>query len=441
MAREFEVKIELKNRLLPALVVLLALLQLIAPYRGLMMLLVGLGGAWLIAYLWALSLAGGLRIQRERRFGWARVGDQLVERFTLSNDGWAPAVWAEMDDQSTLPVYGASRVANVGSYRSIRWHSKATCTLRGLFMLGPTSLRSGDPFALYRVTIHYPASAPLLVLPPIVPLPSIEVAPGGRSGEGRPRTNAPDRTVSAASVREYAPGDSLRWVHWPTSARRGSLYVRLFDGTPAGDWWILLDLDQRVQVGEGEDSTEEHGVILAASLADRGLRSRRAVGLVAQGEDLAWLPPRAGDAQRLEILRALAIASPGERSLAQLLARVGSSLGQHDSLVIITAALSEDWIEALAPLLRRGCMPTVLLLDPTSFLEPGARRSPAMGDVREVVARLDDLKIARYVITKDLLGGADIELGQQGRWEWRVLGTGHVAPVRQPHDMTWRELA
>lgn len=29
---------------------------------------------------------------RERRFGWALVGDQLQERFTLMNHGWAPAL-------------------------------------------------------------------------------------------------------------------------------------------------------------------------------------------------------------------------------------------------------------------------------------------------------------------------------------------------------------
>ena len=95
--------------------------------------------------------------------------------------------------------------------------------------------------------------------------------------------DALDRVVSASSVRPYVPGDSRRWVHWKLSAHHQELYVRLFDGTPAGDWWILLDMDARVQVGMGENSTDELGVILAASLADRGLRARRAVGLVAHG--------------------------------------------------------------------------------------------------------------------------------------------------------------
>ena len=75
-------------------------------------------------------------------------------------------------------------------------------------------------------------------------------------------------------MRDYQPGDPLRMIHWPTSARMGKLFVRTFDGAPAGDWWILLDLEESTLAGSGFNSTEEHAVILAALLADRlgGLR-------------------------------------------------------------------------------------------------------------------------------------------------------------------------
>jgi uncharacterized protein (DUF58 family) len=281
---------------MPGLVGLLLVLHLAVPYRGWLILLVGLGGAWLASYLWARSLADGLRLVREMRFGWAQVGDRLEERFTLVNEGMLPGLWVEVVDHSTVPDYRVSRVSGVGGGSQSRWHTKGVCTRRGLFTLGPTTLRTGDPFGLYTVTLHHPDSATLMVTPPILSLPTIEVAPGGRTGEGRPRANAPERTVGAASVRDYVQGDSLRWIHWPTSARRDSLFVKLFDGTPAGDWWVFLDLDQSAQAGQGQASTEEHGVILAASLADRGLRSGRAVGLVTHGEELVWLPPQEGGA-------------------------------------------------------------------------------------------------------------------------------------------------
>ena len=428
-----ESRLQLNTRLLPVLVALLLVLQLVDPYRGWLILLVGLGGGLVVGYLWARSLVRGLRLTREMRFAWAQVGDQMQERFTLVNDGWASGLWVEVVDHSTMPDYQASRVTSVGGRDSIRWHTEGVCTRRGLFTLGPTSLRASDPLGLYTVSLHYPGWTTLMVMPPIVPLPTIEVAPGGRAGEGRPRADAFERTVSAAGVRDYLPGDSLRWIHWRTSAHRDSLFIRLFDGTPAGDWWIFLDMDRRAQVGEGQASTEEHGVILAASLVDRGLRSRRAVGLVTHGEELVWLPPQAGASQRWRILRALALVPPGSRPLAELLTRARPAFSQLASLIIITPAVDDGWIEALLPLLRRGVVPTVLLLDPLSF--------GGTSDVGGTLALLSDLGVARYVVTRDLLDRPEARPGQQEHREWRVSPYRRMMWVRRPRDMAWKVLS
>ena len=59
--------------------------------------------------------------------------------------------------------------------------------------------RLGGTFFTGRVKLS------LTVTPPVVPLGTIEVALGGRVGMGRPLANAPERTVSAAGVREYIP--------------------------------------------------------------------------------------------------------------------------------------------------------------------------------------------------------------------------------------------
>jgi len=209
--------------------------------------------------------------------------------------------------------------------------------------------------------------------------------------------------------------------------------VKLFDGTPSGDWWVFLDLDRGVQTGQGQASTEEHGVILAASLADRGLRLGRAIGLVTHGEELVWLPPQDSDGQRWAILRALALAERGSRPLAQLLARARPRFGERTSLVIITPNVEGDWVEALWPLLRRGAVPTVLLLDPVSF--------GGTGDAKKTSALLSDLGIASYVITRDLLDRPESRPGRQGQWEWRVSPLGRAVTTRRPRELTWKVLS
>lgn len=432
---------------------LVLVMQLIDPYKGWMILLVGLGLTWLISFLWTRSLARHLSLVREMRFGWAQVGDQLEERFTLVNEGWFPALWVEVKDRSELPGYKVSRATGVDGNSQNAWHTSGLCTRRGLFRLGPTDLRTGDPFGIYTASLHDPASTTLMVMPPIIPLPSIDVAPGGRTGEAHPRSNAPERTVSASSVREWIPGDSLRWIHWRTFARRDQPYVRVFDGTPAGDWWILLDMDRQVQAGQGWDSTTEHSIILAASLADRGLRMKRAVGLVANGKELVWLNPGEGKDHRWEILRSLALIESGDYTLAELLERVAPVIGQHASLVIITPNTQPGWIKPLLHLIRRGVVPTVLFLDPVSF-ETQAGRQPAVDDrlpatqttasgppSTVVMSLLAGLGVSRHLIGRDLIDRPEARPGQEGQWEWKIMPTGRAIPVRRPADVTWKVLS
>jgi uncharacterized protein (DUF58 family) len=426
-------RLHLNSRLLPVILCLVLLMQLIDPYRGWMILIIALGGAWLVSFLWTRSLARGLRLRREMRFGWAQVGDQLEERFTLWNVGWAPATWVELVDHSNLPDHNISWVTGIGTNASIQWHTTGLCTRRGLFQLGPTSLKSGDPFGIYSVEVHDPSFRTLMVMPPVVPLPTIEVAPGDRSGEGHPRPNAPERTVSAGSVREYIPGDSLRWIHWPTTARHDKPFVRIFDGTPAGDWRIILDLDQQVQVGEGWDATQEHGIILAASLADRGLRLKRAVGLVANGREMIWMPPAEGENQRFNILRALALAETGDRPLGELLRRMEREIRSHTSVILITPSTQSDWVEAVLPLMWRGVALTVLLIDPISF--------GGSGDIHPLMSLLAELGVSHYVITHDMLDRPEARPGTKGRWEWRVSPRGRAVLVRKPGDMSWKGLS
>ncbi|MCJ7659367.1 MAG: DUF58 domain-containing protein [Anaerolineales bacterium] len=425
--------VNLKSRVLPILIVILFLAQLIEPYKGWVILLVGLGGVFLLSYLWARSLAENITIKREMRFGWMQVGDQLEERFTLINNGWFPGLWVEIHDRSDIPDYHPGRVASVGTKNKFRWRTRGTCNRRGMFTLGPTELNSSDPFGFFEVTIQDPASTSLMVIPPIIPLPAIDIAPGGRAGEGRPRQNAPERTVSATSVREYSPEESFRWIHWPTSARKDNFYVRLFESTPSSDWWIALDLNNNVLAGQGHSSTDEHSVILAASLADRGIRHGYSVGLVAHGSQPVWLSPQDGNETRYEILRALALVEVGENSLHDLLTQIRPSISHNSSLIVITSDVSTRWISSLLPFFRRGIVPTVIILDPNSF-----GKNVDFSNTSETIM---ECGISHYIITADLLDRPEARPGKSGNWEWRISPSGRAIPIKKPGDMDWEKLS
>ncbi|HEX9012130.1 MAG TPA: DUF58 domain-containing protein, partial [Anaerolineaceae bacterium] len=290
MDRTLRAQIKLNSWLWPGAAAVLLLLEIAFPYRGWLILLLGFSLVWLVGLIWARNLARNLELVREIRFGWAQVGDLLEERFLLVNRGWTPVVWVEVRDHSTIPEYQVSYGTGVEGRSSNARITRQVCSRRGLYTLGPTTLSCGDPFGVYTVILEHPASASILITPPVLPFPAFPVAASGQAEEGRLSRKTAEVSPAAAGVREYHPGDSLRRLHWPTSARRGAPFVKTASALPSGDWWVILDLVETAQAGEGAASTVESAVLLAAAVADRGLRSGFPVGLAANSREPAWLP-------------------------------------------------------------------------------------------------------------------------------------------------------
>jgi uncharacterized protein (DUF58 family) len=442
----------LLNPLLPALVVLVVLMEFIDPSPIWLGLTFILGGAWLVAYLWAKSLRNGLSVERDMRYGWSQVGDRIEERFVLKKSGILPAIWVELQDGSDLPGYelaghATSRVTGVDGDGRNEWRTASVLTRRGQFRLGPTRLVAKDPFGIYQVETENPAQRTILVTPPVVPLPSIQITPGKRSGEGKSQMYAPELTVSTATTRPYMLGDHIRWVHWPTTARRGELFVRLLDGAPVGNWHLFVDLNQEVQVGEGWNSSEEHAIILAASLVERGLRLRRPVGLVVNAEPFFWMPARRQAMQRLNLLRCLALVRPTSRPLKELLSHLGDKLPARSTLIVITADTSGGWVKELLQQQLRGIIPTVLLIDPVTYANSPEEASGIRVDAKAVqpaaplAKMLTRMGIQHMIIQRELLDRPESRPGQEGQWEFRMSALGRAIPLRRPVDLSWKKLA
>ena len=354
---------QLNTWLLPVFVVVFAILYVWTGYRGWLVFLIGIGGAWLLAALWIHTLEQGLSIERKLHLAWATVGDTLHEQLKVINKGWLPAVWVEIVDVSATLVAPVRLVSDVDYHATRTRHPSHLARQRGLYTLGPTRLRTGDPFGIYTLTIQDRHSSAVLVTPPTLPLSQLRIIPGGWTGDRQRRPQGIERNISDAGIRGYLPGDSLRRIHWHASAHHDNLMVRQLEAAASGDWWLFVDLDTSVQAGSGQDSTLELSIILAASLAERGFKERRRVGLVLAGPELVRLEPSSDPAQRWRILRALSMAKAGNRPLADLL-RV-RRLSRTATRIIITPAFDPSWVASLGR--RHGNDTTAILVNPTEF--------------------------------------------------------------------------
>ena len=268
---------------------------------------VGLGGMLAACYGWARRIALGLSAERRLHYAAVQVGDEIEEIVTLRNASILPVQWAEFSDHSNIPGYSLTSVRAVDGRSCLQWRAHAVCKQRGNYRFGRWELVTGDPFGLFRVTLSYNQQEEILVYPPLAALPE-QILPRGRSqGDDHPlHQPLQAESMSALSTRPYAPGDPLRRIHWPTTARQAAPFVKTFDPEASSTLWLIPDLDSAVQRGEGPESTLETMIILLASLADRMLNERMAVGLIAYTQAPAVVLPARGKPHLWQILRLLA---------------------------------------------------------------------------------------------------------------------------------------
>lgn len=291
-----------------------------------------LGSLLVLSLLWSWVSVSWVRVQRQTRARRAQVGRPFEEAFRVLNTALVPKLWLEIEDHSTLPGYRAGRVLpGLLPRQSQAWSTGTICTARGEFQLGPLTITSGDPFGLFRFPRRMDKTTQLIVYPAVVPIQAFAVPSGVLSGGEAQRQRTHFVTTNAAGVREYAPGDSFNRIHWRSTARKNRLLVKEFELDPLADIWVFLDLSASssleqngahyhhgIRVTDGPQgllsgefvlpaSTQEYGIVIAASLAHYFLERGRNLGLLTYGPHREILHADRSQRQLSQILELLAV--------------------------------------------------------------------------------------------------------------------------------------
>jgi uncharacterized protein (DUF58 family) len=208
-------------------------------------------GSLLLIIAWVLRMfaLNGIKVERQARSLRASVGDIFEEHFEVWNTSKLPKLSLEVSNESSIPNATGSRLITLLRSRQKRLYTARTwITKRGGFQLGPTRITSGDPFGIFRVSRVAPATSTLMALPMIFRVNEFLSPPGLLPGGRAIRRKSIDITPHAAGVREYATGDAMKRIHWPTSIRRDQLMVKEFEQDPQAEVWLFLDTYKSVHV-------------------------------------------------------------------------------------------------------------------------------------------------------------------------------------------------
>lgn len=245
-----------------------------------------------------------LRATVQRRVNTIRVprGDPIRLTYRVRNDTKHRSARATLidrcDEQATevtIDPVPPDRVNDVTASIATR--------RRGVFAIGPLDVVQIDPFflAIGRWRDERDAATPtsVTVHPKVYEL----IGPQGTArvveNESVIRRAATDPMSGFVSMREYVAGDDPRMIHWPTTARTGTLMVRENVEVRRPEFTIVLDTG----ASSGTDDDFEEAVDVAATMAVHALRSNLDVVVRTTDRAHSGLPtPLVEEGQVLDLL-------------------------------------------------------------------------------------------------------------------------------------------
>ena len=254
--------------------------------------------------------------------------------------------------------------------RLMRGRYQIEAAPRGRYRLDGAELLIADPFGLAQAQIALDRADQMLVYPRVYELEGL-FTDGGTPGGDRGRALL-HRTAGydLHSIREHQQGESLRRVHWRSTARRRRLMVKELQDTPRDEACVVLDGEAVALRGESPDSTFDVQVRAAASLlrrmSDAGQRSSLLIHAAQRGRYRLGFGSGDWAAVLGELAGAEATAS---RPLADLLAESGRGPDPIDAsrVFVVTAGMSAILAERVLALASGQCEPAVVWVDGATF--------------------------------------------------------------------------
>jgi uncharacterized protein (DUF58 family) len=246
-------------------------------------------------------------------------GDDVALGFEVRNAGRRVRSLVEITSRfyaSTTPEGSVTALAaEVAPGGTVAVTGEVPGLRRGEHVFEPPTLSSGDPFGLFTVSRSMEESVTptrrLTVFPRPVPIDYLAIASDlSWSISGLEPTHQAGSSGDFLGTREYRPGDSVRAIHWPLSARMGELIVKEFERNASTEVSIFLDLDAKAAWGHAREHTLEYAVRIAASVSEYATRRGNSVQLVAHASHWITLPPGKGAYHQLMMMHYLAAFVP-----------------------------------------------------------------------------------------------------------------------------------
>ncbi len=188
--------------------------------------------------------------------------------------------------------------------------------------------------------------------------------------QGNYRTLFYGHGVDFADLREYQPGDDIRYIDWNVTARMDTPYVRQYVEDREITAWFLLDLSPSMDFGSMQSLKRTVLIDFVTTMARLLTRHGNRVGALFYGSRIErMVPARGGRVQVLRLVNDLLAQPPLAQApftdLAPLLEAGLHTIRRRSLIFILSDFISEPgWERALNLISRRHEVLAIRLWDP-----------------------------------------------------------------------------
>ena len=303
-------------------------------------------GTHLAGWILPLLMVRRIRVSRsvpvEAYQGRATSVDLIVRDASLG-----AALGVVLEDAHLAPTLAYVPWLKPGDRVEVR--TERVATRRGL--QGPTEVvvSSSGPLGVATARRRIELEGRTLVFPAVTqlgPLPFVHAADTHeRSVHPYPRMGQGPEFMG---VREYRPGDGIRHVHWPSTARHGTLIVREFEEETTRRLALIVDTSNDLGT---EWTPLDRCCSAVASIALAALTQGHGARLIASRDGVPHSLARADEHELLEWLARLR--PGGGLRLHELLDTIGEELRGVRTAVLALPNWRSNDVEALTPAIER----------------------------------------------------------------------------------------
>lgn len=207
-------------------------------------------------------------------------GDWTVYSFVIANEDFITFRNVKvkfLHDKSIIEAANQTTEYSLLPSESEKLQTRIKCNYRGEYFVGVDSIEVTDFLYLFRITYPVGSKLRVAVLPRVVQLDQIGIAPSEQDVKNPMRFSNTAEEELDTEIRKYYPGDARKRIHWKASARIHELISRKYQHIPKAEIAVFMDLkkikDDELKVVGVEDKIIESALAITNYYSKRGTPS------------------------------------------------------------------------------------------------------------------------------------------------------------------------